>query len=166
MQKITIFFLLCCWLSHADAQQLRPDVLASAGTSLVNASNTARLSFTIGEVAIQGRAFPSYSYGQGFHNSAGQGVSAVEAGLEAWNIQVWPNPARDLIFLEFTVPSSKAYLMASVWNLLGQPVIAERVMTENTVQSLTLGHLPAGVYQLRLRDESGRVASYKFVKAD
>ena len=166
MKKINVFFLLCCWLSHADAQQLRPEVLASAGTTLVNASNTARLSFTIGEVAIQGRSFPSYSYGQGFHNSVAQSVGVVESGLEAWNIQVWPNPTRDLIFLDFTAPTGKAFLTASVWDLLGQPVTVEQVVTGNDVQSIAVGHLPASVYLLRLRDEAGKVASFKFVKAD
>ncbi len=166
MIRLNLFLLCLVWLSLAQAQQLRPDVLASAGTSMLNAAGTARLSFTVGEVVIQGQSLPTYSYGQGFHNGALKTVRVTDLDLAAWSIELWPNPVAHTIFLQFTPPSKDGFLTASVWNLLGQPVLTELRLDEFSPKSIAVGHLPAGVYLLRLADPSGKRAAVKFVKAD
>lgn len=166
MMKLKLSLLCLGWLSFAQAQQLRPDVLASAGASMSNAANTARLSFTVGEVAIQGQSLPTYSYGQGFHNGALQTVRVTDLDLAAWGIELWPNPVVNTLFLQFTPPSESDFLTASVWNLLGQPVLGEHRLDGFSDKSLNVGQLPAGVYLIRLADPSGSSAAVKFVKAD
>ncbi|MFN0214407.1 MAG: T9SS type A sorting domain-containing protein [Saprospiraceae bacterium] len=161
------FFLLCLgWFSLAQAQQLRPEVLASAGNSLSNPTNTARLSFTIGEAVILGQSLPTFSYGQGFHNGALQTVRVMDLDLAAWAIEIWPNPVSQVLFLQFTPPSDHDFLSASVWNLLGQPVLGNIRMDASSSKSVQVGSLPAGVYLLRLTSASGGAAAVKFVKAD
>jgi hypothetical protein len=164
--KISILPLLLLACAIAQAQPLRPDVLASAGTTLSNAANTARLSFTVGEVAVQGQALPSFSYGQGFHNSALQTVRVRDLDLAAWSIEAWPNPVSQMLFLRFDVPHAGDYLSASVWNLLGQPVVPACRLDAFSEKQILVGHLPAGVYLLQLADQNGRKAAVKFVKAD
>ncbi len=166
MKKLPLFLLCFGGLVAAQAQQLRPDVLASAGTSMSNAANTARLSFTLGEVVIQGQSLPSFSYGQGFHNGALQTVRVTDLDLAAWGIEVWPNPVSNTLFLQFTTPPTSDFLTASVWNLLGQPVSGEFRLGDFSEKSITVGQLPTGVYLLKLTDPSGKSAAIKFVKAD
>ncbi|MFN0174537.1 MAG: T9SS type A sorting domain-containing protein [Saprospiraceae bacterium] len=166
MTKLKIFLLCLGWLSLTHAQQLRPDVLASAGTSISDAGSTARLAFTIGEVAIQGQALPTYSYGQGFHNGALQTVRVTDLDLAAWGIEIWPNPVAYTLFLQFTPPSESSFLTVSIWDLLGQPVLGELRLDGFSDKSIHVGQLPPGVYLLRLADPSGSGAAVKFVKAN
>ncbi|MBC7777292.1 MAG: T9SS type A sorting domain-containing protein [Phycisphaerae bacterium] len=163
--KYLHLFLLCFGGLAAQAQQLRPDVLASAGTSMSNAANTARLSFTIGEVAIQGQSLPTLSYGQGFHNGALQTVRVTELDLVAWGIEVWPNPVGNTLFLQYTPPATGDFLTASVWNLLGQAVLGAFRLDDLSEKSIRVESLPSGVYLLRLTDSSGKSAAIKIVKA-
>lgn len=160
--RILLFFISGC--SLAQAQQLRPDVLASAGNSMSDANNTARLNFTIGEVAISGQSLSSYSYGQGFHNGALQTVHVTDLDLLEWNIEVWPNPVVNMLNLQFSVPHQGDFLSASVWNLLGQPVLDEQRLDNFSPKSIAVGHLSAGVYLLRLVGPAGQCATVKFVK--
>ena len=166
MTKFNLLLLCFSWLTLAQAQQLRPDVLASAGSSMSNAGNTARLSFTMGEVAIAGGSLPTFSYGQGFHNGALQTVHVTDLDLAAWGIEVWPNPATSTLFLQFTPPSTGDFLTASVWNLLGQAVLDEFWLEDFSEKVINVDQLPAGVYLLRLAEPSGKSAAVKFVKAD
>ncbi|MBC7777297.1 MAG: T9SS type A sorting domain-containing protein, partial [Phycisphaerae bacterium] len=141
-------------------------VLASAGSSMSDAANTARLAFTIGEVAIAGGSLPTFSYGQGFHNGALETVRVTALDLIEWGIEVWPNPVAHTLFLQFNAPSTSDFLSASIWNLLGQPVLGELRLDDLSEKSIPVGSLASGVYLLRLTNPSGKSAAIKFVKAD
>jgi hypothetical protein len=86
--------------------------------------------------------------------------------LAEWGIEVWPNPVSQVLFLRFDVPHSSDYLSASVWNLLGQPVVPAHRFDAFSEKQILVGHLPTGVYLLQLADQDGRKAVVKFVKAD
>ena len=163
--KIKALLLCMGCFAMAQAQQLRPDVLAAAGNSLSDPSNSARINFTVGEVVILGQSLPSFSYGQGFHNAALQKVAVTDLDLLTWGIEVWPNPVSQMLFLQFTPPSEKEFLEASVWNLLGQPVVQTHRLGENGTQNIAVSQLPTGVYLLRLASNLGSSATVKFVKA-
>lgn len=166
MIKLKILLLCSGWFSLVQAQQLRPEVLAAAGSSLSNAANTARLNFTVGEAVIVGQSLPSFSYGQGFHNGALQKVRVTDLNLSEWGIEVWPNPASQMLYLQFTPPSKADFLMASVWNLLGQPVLGNTRIEDIGPKSIEVGSLQSGIYLLQLTTPSGNSATVKFVKAD
>ncbi len=156
------------WL--AKAQQLDPHVLAAGGASISSAANTARLSFTIGEVAITGQSLSSFSYGQGFHNGAIQWVHteerAAELDLKARGLKLWPNPVTRTLNLQVTALQKDDFLTASVWDLLGQPLGGVVRLDDFNPKILDLSHLPSGIYLLRLTDPLGKCTAVKFVKAD
>ena len=166
MIKLKILLLSFGWLSLAQAQQLRPEVLAAAGSSMSNAANTARLNFTVGEAVIIGQSLPSFSYGQGFHNGALQKVRVTDLNLTEWGIEVWPNPASQMLYLQFSPPAKDDFLAASIWNLLGQPVLGITRLQDSGTQNIEIGSLQAGIYLLQLTTSSGNSATVKFVKAD
>ena len=166
MLKIPLLFFSLVWLATAQAQQLRPEVLASAGTSFNDPTNTVRLSFTLGESVILGQQLASFSYGQGFHNAAIQTVRVLDLDLAVWNIEMWPNPVAQQLFLRFTAPDETSFLNATIWNLLGQAVSSPIRLDATTEKTIPVTHLAAGVYLLRLATAKGQMTTLKFVKVD
>lgn len=79
------------------------------------------------------------------------GVSVNE--LTKPQLTIYPNPTSDVVNVEFTGSGNTA--IATVLDLSGRAVIAGQGFRQNGTTSrgqLDLGHLPAGVYLLRVQD--------------
>ncbi len=145
--KLCPLLVMLCFALPTAAQS----VVAPGGGEHITDSHS--LSFTIGEVAIG-----SYQQGnivllEGFQQGMLKGDEAVTGTVEElypFAINAYPNPTADKITISLseTVSHSLSYRL---YNLQGQLVV-EDILTKRGVpaleQSLDLGLLPAGIYQL------------------
>lgn len=146
------------------AQQLSPSVVASAGNSVTDPANGARLSFTTGEAAIATLSQAGITCEQGFHHGFSPLVDVGELDPEVWDLRLFPSPVSQTLHLHFTTSAPDDYLDVAVWNSLGQalsPVIRMDALSEKT---LDVAHLPNGIYLLQLSDRERRSTALRFVK--
>ncbi len=78
--------------------------------------------------------------------------SLARANPDKPDFRIYPNPARDRIYIEGSLPKDRSYVLYSA---LGRPV--QRGVLKGAHPSVELAHLPKGVYFLRLGGLSLRV---------
>ncbi len=93
-------------------------------------------------------------------------ASAIPIGLKEYNlsasdVQLYPNPATDLVMLEFTNPSINAFEL-EVYNQLGQ-LVHRKAYTNTNTASCHLNELSTGIYFFKLKTNQG-VLTKKVVK--
>ncbi len=95
-------------------------------------------------------------------------VTKTEEGSEKENISVYPNPASDLVNVQFDL-SSAGNIDLRIIDPLGQVVYLEQSWVErgSVSRKIDISALPTGVYYLKLECKTGGVSSdyiYKIVK--
>lgn len=85
--------------------------------------------------------------------SAGPGIMA--------GVRAWPVPAVDMVDIESTRP----FVAAEVFNLQGQRLKSIQTAATQSLR-LSVSGLPAGIYQVSLRGENGKVQSVRIVVGD
>lgn len=58
---------------------------------------------------------------------------------------MYPNPAADVITLESLTDTSTSSVIY-IYNSLGQPVISQVLTIDETIFTLSVAHLPSGIY--------------------
>ena len=87
------------------------------------------------------------------------GVDKVYAPL----IGLYPNPASDMLHIKVPVEVSEANV--AVVSVTGQQVSATPVQNQGNEITLSVSHLPAGAYMIRLTHANGAIIGIgKFVK--
>ncbi len=165
MKKRQPFFILLLLVSiTAKPQQayLSPEVLASAGSTAT--ASGAILSYTVGEVAVQTLTTSGVSFGQGFHNGVLDIVGSTDE-LANWQLLVYPNPASQVVYVEYQAPTQDDTLTAAIWDLQGKQLLASMPLLAIGKNALEVQYLPSGIYLLRLSDPDGNHATVKIVKS-
>ncbi len=84
----------------------------------------------------------------------------ISPATEAWAgapPQVRPNPAHDVLHLDFPQPAEVTYI--ALHNIMGQTVMEHH----GWVDAIPVGHLPPGVYVLHCTQQSGGIYQVKIV---
>lgn len=139
-------------------------VLAAGGDITVQQGNT--WAWTVGEPVIFTLGPVSgYQLTQGFHQpDLCLSVSTQEATLAAWEIEVFPNPATDHLYIRYTAQSS-GQLKAAVYDLMGRPLVFDIALDTPEGTLLDCTEWQAGVYFLQLIDTQTRAsATIRFVR--
>ncbi|MEL6698377.1 MAG: T9SS type A sorting domain-containing protein [Bacteroidota bacterium] len=158
MKKLISYFAAILVCATVQAQNLTPEVIASAGESFNNGSLS--LEWTLGELATE-----SLSNGgviiltQGFHQPTDQVTSIEDPISQLDDVRVFPNPTSESLFVERTKMGN---LDLVLWDMKGTVIMQTRMLT--TSQSLDLSHLPSGVYVLRMSDEDQATRSVRIQK--
>ena len=79
------------------------------------------------------------------------------SGVEDWGVNVYPNPAKDLLYVEV----SHASTPLSVTNALGQLIIEEELVQNK--KEIDISKLPNGVYFLKVKNKNGIEINRKFI---
>jgi hypothetical protein len=170
--KKTAFLLafLGLFLNFSRAQSASPVIIAAAGTEQTlnyNANTSYIVAWTLGEPIILTVKAGNRPICQGFHGPYEQIVLVKEPGNpDAAQLSIFPNPVGDALTVSLeNLTNLDGTWQASVWNLLGQPVIA-RISFFPPLQKLDCSALPPGVYLLRV-EKIGQILSaqtLRFVK--
>jgi hypothetical protein len=86
-----------------------------------------------------------------------QTVGVDEASGDAIGLRLFPNPASDVLHLDFPYPSEIIWI--ALHNSIGQTVFENKSL----VDAIPVGHLPPGVYVLHCRQRNGGVYRVKVV---
>jgi glucuronoarabinoxylan endo-1,4-beta-xylanase len=136
-------------------QRVERSVIANGGGFFKTA--TMSLSYTIGESGVGlGRA-SSLALLQGYNQPDNLGGIGI-APLSQTSLQVYPNPARETLFIEMTGASISEL---SILNPQGQ--IVSRQSSVLAGQQMDISFLPAGVYIISCSSDR-RLTSVRFVK--
>jgi hypothetical protein len=157
--KRSISLLILILFALSVNAQVKQEVIASAGGYNVNGGLS--ISWTLGETII-----PTFQNGNlilthGFQQQLI--VTAIEENIDVLvNIRVYPNPASDIVNIQFEEPADGEViitLMDSQGKLVKRDLI-EKAMTE---KQMNLQDLPGGIYYLRMI--KGKLVNvYKVVK--
>lgn len=156
---VLIFFLPTAL--PAQNPDLCIQVLGATGKS--TKQNGRYYAYTVGEVVIHTLKGDQRTATQGFHQpDLCLPVATDDLNLEAWNIEVFPNPTEGPLNIRFDAQQS-GLLLAAVSDLLGREIFGFRPVVPLT--PLDCSMLQPGIYLLHLVDaETQAATAVKFVK--
>lgn len=152
----------CCLLLSASICEVlgQQHVIASAGSH--SASDHAQISWTLGQVVSGSSYTNSNLITSGFHHG-GEIVSVVAShsplGLQ---VRIYPNPTSDLLSIQ---PPSGSY--QGSYQLIapqGHLVMDEREVNFAMERTIEMGHLPEGMYLLRISIDHQPIQQLKIIK--
>ena len=89
-------------------------------------------------------------------------------GIEKFNLikndlKLFPNPAQDILQIQFTVDVENEFKTISIYNKLGQLLREEDLIFKNKTASIKTEELENGVYVLKLHGKSLQTVSRRFI---
>lgn len=150
-------------LPAALAQTLTPTVVAAAGGSARTSSMS--LEWTAGEAAVRPVASPRRLYTQGFHQPLHVEKLTLRRAEVPWQVSASPNPTTSAVNVRLTAPADADVVLdltdASGRTLLSAPTQANA----KEAAAFDLSTLPAGMYLIQVRGETGRMTrTHKVIK--
>ena len=160
MKKPLLFFLGLLFCSLGYSQSVSPEVTASAGEHFTGTN--AQLSWTIGETMIETYDNSSNQLTQGFHQTNLM-VTAVEDLAESFQIKVFPNPATDVLNIEWSEISE--VLSLTLYDATGKQLLRQKALDQTMTKTLDLTAYAAGSYLLYLSNPDGKtIKTFKILK--
>ena len=99
------------------------------------------------------------SSGTQSHNFGTLGINDI--AFEDAQISIYPNPTIDRI----NINTNKS-ISYSIYNILGQSVKLAGELNAGTQKSISLSHLPDGIYILKAQDDNKNTKSFKIIKKE
>ena len=78
-------------------------------------------------------------------------------------LKLFPNPAQDILQLQFTIDVENEFKTISIYNKLGQLLREEDLIFKNKTASIKTDDLRNGVYVLKLHSMSLQTVSRRFI---
>lgn len=164
MKSFLTTFLVFMFVLSVSGQEIKQQVVASAGGFDVSGDNSISLSWTLGELVI---ATVESSSGdivltQGFHQSKlviDMIQKNPELGVE---VTVFPNPTSELVNINFSAPlvgETDIYLNSAD----GRLVYSGKVLPGDLLKQINIQQYTSGTYILRIQNGI-RINIYKVIK--
>jgi hypothetical protein len=161
--KRNILISILILLSLAVTAQVKQEVIASAGGYNKSGDNTISISWTLGETIVptftsqDGSLILTHGFQQKLI------ITAVEETLEEMvKVTIYPNPASEIINIQFQSATDKEILLYLL-DSKGGVVKTEKIEVATIEKTIDLQNLPAGVYFIRMI--KGKLINvYKVVK--
>jgi len=161
--KRNILISTLIFLSLAVTGQVKQEVIASAGGYNKSADNTISISWTLGETIVptftsqDGSLILTHGFQQKLI------ITAVEETLEEMvKVTIYPNPASEIINIQFQSATDKEILLYLL-DSKGGVVKTEKIEIATVEKTIDLQDLPAGIYFIRMI--KGKLVNvYKVVK--
>lgn len=162
--KKFIFFFVILAVFQGKAQELQPSLLSTSGDFFSNESYS--ISWSLGEIAIETFTQTNNILTQGFQQSRLTTTGIQENPLQENQIQLYPNPAPDKLFLSFNSYVVQTYQL-EIFDLIGSKKISEKVETNSRIAEIDINDLEPGTYMLVLKsNEKNSTNTFIFQKAD
>jgi hypothetical protein len=161
--SLALFLCLFSNLSLAQDYETCIQVISASGKTGTQGGLT--FTYTVGEAVITTLSGDTRKLTQGFHQPELCTIVATkDFDLAAWDIKVFPNPTADVLTVRFSNEKGNA-LRASVFNLLGQAMLTDQILTQPDGSRLDCAAWQPGVYILQLQDPAtSGVASLRFIR--
>lgn len=150
--KSSLTYILLLFVGQIMAQTVERYSIDSGGATAVNGN--IEILYTLGETMVAERSVGNIILSEGFISSSSATLS-IDKDLFLKEIVIYPNPARENIYIKSTLPIKKIEL----YDILGKKVI-ETVETDN----VAIDHLAAGIYYLHMYIDGQTVGGKKIIK--
>ena len=160
MRRIGIIVFLTS-LAFCTNAQVNQEVIATSGGYNVNGNIS--VSWTLGETIIPTLHSQDGSLvlAHGFQQKLL--VTAIEETLsDLFKIKVFPNPASDVINIQFESPVNDE-IIVDILDTQGKLLKTDKIEPASTEKQINLQDLPGGIYYFRLSNDKNR-SIYKVVK--
>ncbi|GAB4403623.1 MAG: hypothetical protein OHK0039_02980 [Bacteroidia bacterium] len=155
--RIRTFFVMLLATASLSAQQIERSVISALGS--VGSTATIQISATAGEAVTTTVTSGTLVLTQGFQQPDADGATAIDPALLQVEYKFYPNPAQDLLFLEFTSSQSLS-LRAELIDAQGRSIEGYRYQyrVQGSIrEQWDLRPLADGQYYLRLSDTDGNL---------
>ncbi len=164
MKSFLTTFLVFMFVLSVSGQEIKQQVVASAGGFDVSGDNSISLSWTLGELVIATVESGSGDLilTQGFHQSKlviDMIQKNPELGVE---VTVYPNPTSELVNINFSAPlvgETDIYLNSAD----GRLVYSGKVLPGDLLKQINIQQYTSGTYILRIQNGI-RINIYKIIK--
>jgi hypothetical protein len=163
MKRNFLLLFTMLFALSVGAQQIKQEVIASAGGYNVASGGSISISWTLGETIIptftsqDGTLILTHGFQQKLI------ITTVEENiLNPVHVVIFPNPASELVNIEFDVPTD-GEITVFLLDSQGKLVKTDKIGLAETNKQMNLQDLPSGIYYLRLT--KGKLVNvYKVVK--
>jgi hypothetical protein len=160
MKKPAILILLILiTIMMVQGQSLSCEVIGSGSVWSMGLDGS--FSSTIGEVITETHYGEMNTLTQGFHQPEEQ-VFGLEDLMKQITFEVYPNPAGELLYADFSPGNAAVRMFVTLNDLYGR-VIFRKEVTEG-INSFDLQGLSPGFYLLELSSERTSYCSFKIMK--
>jgi hypothetical protein len=163
MKRNLLTLLIMFFALWAGAQQIKQEVIASAGGYNVASGNTISISWTLGETIIP--TFTSQDGSIVLTHGFQQKISVstlIENLPDRVKVIIYPNPTSEIVNIEFDIPTD-AEITLFLLNNQGGLVKTMKIAAGNLNKEINMQDLPSGIYYLRM--VKGKLVNvYKVVK--
>ncbi|GAB4416580.1 MAG: hypothetical protein OHK0039_26060 [Bacteroidia bacterium] len=103
--------------------------------------------------------FEGADFEAGTYEVTPSGTTAIATGLLAETLSLYPNPASDRLYVEFSLEQARP-VAVQVLNMMGQRVAQQQVAGLPGLQRIAIATqgLPAGTYVVRIETEQGQIS--------
>ena len=160
MNRFLSFFSFLFFISISCAAQ-QIDICMEVVSSSGGQGNQANryIAWTVGEPFVQTLHGAGYDFTQGFHQPDPCGKEFVgTTNLADWGMSLFPNPTEGIVTLRFS-PDKKGYLLGSVFDMLGRPLLANQMLATPEGSLIDASAWPPGVYFLLLQDPTSQATA-------
>ena len=163
MIKNILILLIACTLSgYVYGQSVSSSVVATAGESVE--AGSVSVSWTLGEIAIETLEEGSVVLTQGFQQGYFEIVSIGEPLSNEFELNVYPNPASEFIWVDLKTSEIKSALV-EIYNMEGKLVYNGKWESIDGPNKIMINKLSSSQYILRVSDSSGKVIqTFKLIK--
>ncbi len=144
-------FLLFLAAFYCSAQVKNNGIINTTGGQMVISGNT--YEFSIGEATLTNTAVSSgLVVTQGLLQPMSGTSGTKHFALSDYELQVYPNPAREMIYVRPNLQGNDEMLM-TLYDINGQRIYQSKVVLSSgdELQSIWCSDLPSGIYVLEIR---------------
>ena len=153
--KTKYFFSIAYFLVFmASAQSIEKFSIDSGGAS--TSTDGIQMLYTIGEVNVQELSASDIYLSEGFINGdlSGSALGINEAEVSALKIEVYPNPASEVIHINSDIPLTKI----EIYDVLGKQVFKSSYLNKINVENYN-----SGIYILKMYSVDNQFVSKRVV---
>ncbi len=159
MRRSVFIIIVCIFVLPVHAQLIKQEVIASAGG--YNIKGDISLSWTLGETIIETFSNGSLVLSHGFQQKLI--VTTVKENLSpALNVVLYPNPAGDLINIQFD-PATDTETDIMLVDLQGKVLKSDKIGIATSIAGFNLQDVPTGIYFIKIM-KGKRINIYRVVK--
>lgn len=157
MKRTFLVLMSLCLATYVSSQSLTPQVIASSGNSF--SSGSARIEFTVGEVATTTLTAGGNTLTQGFHQPE-ISYASLDDYNDAYQFTLYPNPTEQFITVQSSTDDAK---QIRLYDAVGKVIMMTPIFSDKIVVDLQT--LAAGSYVFYITTENGQpLHSYTVIK--
>ncbi|MBI4931366.1 MAG: T9SS type A sorting domain-containing protein [Bacteroidetes bacterium] len=97
-------------------------------------------------------------------------VTILSTGINEYassnDVKLVPNPASDIVFLEFKNGFANEKVYITVFNLIGAEVLKSQIVNDKGKYGLTISTLPSGTYFVKIKSAAGEITKKMIVSKE